>query len=670
MVNPNLLGDPVQSNNRLIMIPQTSPKLPAEASSVGDLRNIFIATSTEALDKEWLTNALTHANEKVRAKYPDVHLRLWTEEFEPGTVTAKRLIEIASEFLGAIVVLTGDDFVTERGQTTSAPRDNLILETGLFLARTGLQNVLPLREKGSKWPSDLLGVNFKVFDPPAEEESSDILSLDISRSIVNFVSKLMKARTSTAGRALLRSSARAMEYALELKTELDSGPSETPINFPFPGDAYLDAVNEVTSQFTTTTYLTSDFWTSTELKVLAANQGMLKRIKEAGGTARRIILLQQSPDSYIEAQRKERRALRLESPDKVDQMNRAFDRLAKTHRDLTKAGFEVKVIYDRSQVYRQLPREVAFKQWDTELALYDKSRLDIFAGFTSNNQPTVQTYSAERFEKFSVLSAQVEKYFSLLWDSPEDAYEFEEFASRVEKMIEEANREIDYTSNWLYKYDDASDEDGELKDAESEFVLDQLKKKHGEVIVDGHIDLGTCTGRYLRELTPYVNGGKIVGVDNDRDCLEVLKSRVKSGKLDARVEIREGDIRRRQQLPSDRFGLVTCMMGTLCHLDLRGDNGSGRFEDDWQVGLENAADLLAKDGDAFIAIWDEQACVVRPRLGRQLLSIYEQRDSTILCRQSPSEGELKARIEQAGLKISHSDLVKDRLRVFHLEHTT
>ena len=388
-------------------------------------------------------------------------------------------------------------------------------------------------------------------------------------------------------------SARAAQQAFDLKATLDAGLSEKPIEFPFPGDAYLDAVGEVNERFTTTTYLKSDFWSSTQVKFLAANREMLKRISKAGGTARRIILLEDPLDQYLEAQRRERRTLRASNPRRVDQMNHSFDSLAKTHRNLIAAGFEVKVVYDRGEAYSRLPPEVSFKLLDTELALYDDSRLDIFAGFTSNNQPTVKTYSADLFEEFVVLAEEVDNYFIQLWNASEDSYEFEDFSARTESMIREADREIDYTSNWLSSYDDASGEDRELKTAESAFVLNELKKRHGEVLIDSHIDLGTCTGRYLHEMAPHVNGGRIFGIDNDEDCIGVLKARVESRKLDPRVEIREGDIRRREQLPSGTFSLVTCMMGTMCHLE-RDEAKDGRYEDEWQIGLENVGDLLKR----------------------------------------------------------------------------
>ena len=157
----------------------------AEVTALDELQKIFIATSKEALGTKWLTSALKLAREEIKKNHPGVRLELWTDQFQPGEITAERLIEIASEYLGAIVVLTGDDFVTMRGTSSPAPRDNLVLETGLFLSRTGLQNVLPLREKDSQWPSDLLGVTFKEFSPPSGNESPGIVARDISGSIVS-----------------------------------------------------------------------------------------------------------------------------------------------------------------------------------------------------------------------------------------------------------------------------------------------------------------------------------------------------------------------------------------------------------------------------------------------------------------------------------------------------
>ena len=76
-----------------------------------------------------------------------------------------------------------------------------------------------------------------------------------------------------------------------LKKRLESPPANSAISLSDPLPVYLEAVGQVTSEFATTTYLESGFWTSRDVNVLDANRAMLRRIKQASVTARRLILI-------------------------------------------------------------------------------------------------------------------------------------------------------------------------------------------------------------------------------------------------------------------------------------------------------------------------------------------------------------------------------------------
>jgi predicted nucleotide-binding protein len=68
------------------------------------------------------------------------------------------------------LVLTADDLIVSRGVEAKAPRDNVLIELGLFIGRIGRQRTFLLapREKNIKIPADLEGVVFATFATPPD----------------------------------------------------------------------------------------------------------------------------------------------------------------------------------------------------------------------------------------------------------------------------------------------------------------------------------------------------------------------------------------------------------------------------------------------------------------------------------------------------------------------
>ena len=71
----------------------------------------------------------------------------------------------------ALLVAGSDDEVTSRGKVSSAPRDNVIFELGLFMGALSRRRTFVLVPKGVaiKLPTDLLGINHLRFDPNAKD---------------------------------------------------------------------------------------------------------------------------------------------------------------------------------------------------------------------------------------------------------------------------------------------------------------------------------------------------------------------------------------------------------------------------------------------------------------------------------------------------------------------
>src|ERR1044071_7115173 len=106
-----------------------------------------------------LLQALTRGLEDV------AHVEPWTAVFNPGTTTLGRLLELTREVEFAAFVFAKDDW-TGAGATASntlelaqaSPRDNVVFEAGLFGGVLGMRRTFILHARGSKLPSDLLGL--------------------------------------------------------------------------------------------------------------------------------------------------------------------------------------------------------------------------------------------------------------------------------------------------------------------------------------------------------------------------------------------------------------------------------------------------------------------------------------------------------------------------------
>lgn len=84
--------------------------------------------------------------------------------FALGSDTLGTLLDAAGRFDFGVFVLTADDQVTKRGEMALAPRDNVVLEFGLFLGSLGRQRSVAVFERVDvALPSDLAGVTLAQF---------------------------------------------------------------------------------------------------------------------------------------------------------------------------------------------------------------------------------------------------------------------------------------------------------------------------------------------------------------------------------------------------------------------------------------------------------------------------------------------------------------------------
>ena len=93
----------------------------------------------------------------------------WWLEFPAGSITLDRLLEIAKEEAdGAVFLFTSVDKTWYRGESLSSPRDNVVLEYGMFVANLGRKRTLILKDEGARLPSDITAITFvKIIDDVA-----------------------------------------------------------------------------------------------------------------------------------------------------------------------------------------------------------------------------------------------------------------------------------------------------------------------------------------------------------------------------------------------------------------------------------------------------------------------------------------------------------------------
>lgn len=96
----------------------------------------------------------------------------WTNAFALNRSALDSLIKQTRLSDYAILIATKDDLIKKRGKKVLTPRDNIILEFGLFLGSTGADRCFLLAEKGAELPSDLHGINVSEFTREAGKHNS------------------------------------------------------------------------------------------------------------------------------------------------------------------------------------------------------------------------------------------------------------------------------------------------------------------------------------------------------------------------------------------------------------------------------------------------------------------------------------------------------------------
>lgn len=119
---------------------------------------VFVGSTSEAMD---LVNHVAIGLDKANGGSSFKAVPWGERVFAPSSYTLQALIAQGRSCDFAVLLATSDDVTTSRGVTAPAPRDNILLEIGLFIGLIGLERTYIASPHGVelKLPSDLGGLN-------------------------------------------------------------------------------------------------------------------------------------------------------------------------------------------------------------------------------------------------------------------------------------------------------------------------------------------------------------------------------------------------------------------------------------------------------------------------------------------------------------------------------
>jgi predicted nucleotide-binding protein len=117
---------------------------------------VFIGCSVEGLRiAKVIQITLAHSSRPV----------IWHQGvFGLSSGTLESLVGKVHTFKYAILVLTPDDLLTKRGETSSVARDNVLFELGLFMGALGREHTFIVCDSSVLLPSDLAGITPAKFN--------------------------------------------------------------------------------------------------------------------------------------------------------------------------------------------------------------------------------------------------------------------------------------------------------------------------------------------------------------------------------------------------------------------------------------------------------------------------------------------------------------------------
>lgn len=80
--------------------------------------------------------------------------------FPPGTNTLHQLLALSKQVIGALFIFSEDDKVWYRGDSSVQPRDNVLIEYGIFLGELGVNKAIIVKKGNPRNASDINGISY------------------------------------------------------------------------------------------------------------------------------------------------------------------------------------------------------------------------------------------------------------------------------------------------------------------------------------------------------------------------------------------------------------------------------------------------------------------------------------------------------------------------------
>jgi len=152
------------------------------------LPKIFIGSSQKAIEtaKEFQSQLSSYAD-----------CSIWDngDIFELGTGTLESLVNKIEQFDFAIIIFSADDKTESNEMIKNSPRDNLLIECGLFISKIGRERTFITFDISSnlKIPSDLAGITFAEFNLSKHSfENAISIAANKIRKTINNLGKIEK----------------------------------------------------------------------------------------------------------------------------------------------------------------------------------------------------------------------------------------------------------------------------------------------------------------------------------------------------------------------------------------------------------------------------------------------------------------------------------------------
>jgi SAM-dependent methyltransferase len=635
---------------------------------------VFIASSREAKDQGIVPKLVINLSETF-------DVIPWYDHFDAMKFTLENLLEIVNQIDAVVLVFAKDDSRKFRGGDDWVARDNVVLECGLFVYRLGRERVRILSESDVSLPTDLLGLTIDKFPSNTSIDNPNNLSHEQNAHLDTFAKRVKEKwkdippLSSQPNDVLFNDGGIGVIKTIELERERNRNmigdikrvqnsknyAIEEPLKFDSAKlcmKTYCEALDLVENRFWTTTFLSSGFWTNNNQEILTANRDLIERLKiDSNSSIRRLFLLSHPIQDAAQIYQKE--LIHLKEQGRTEEFKKRLAEL-KTLKDniqnLINDGCETRITYHDASQYQILPQGILdnFNPRDSELAIYDEFRVDLFNGGIIGRISEVYMYTqATKF--FSIYLNQSVRYFESLWNG---AINISEYMSLLDRATYYARTRVNYTSNYLAKYEfQLNEDDTRMKNAEISRVEEFIRRNNLENQISRYLDIGTCTARYPIFLRKYVRkDGVIYGIDNDEDCISFSRALViERAKNDQRIQILQVDFLAQLPINLKSFDLITCMLGTISHFGLdKKSNFTGRL----QNAIDKIVSILNPDGVAIIGTWSDYA-----RTNHTMLSIYRKEDINRLAEWTPSSKEIRDRLERAGLEIITDSQPDQRLEV-------